>query len=200
MSPLSTGDLRESFPRTFGYPLTPTPATPSTLRLKSRTTPALACRLPRPDTQSGASISDLNFQPQPRQYPPPRDTFWIDVWKIALGIFLGSRISSLFFGIVFFVATLMFAAANAPSAAPQGRAAAAARDAVAPVDNIKPMIAEYLMLAKSKAIESDKAMVAESIADAYREKGDRKAATEWDEKVKRHEAVAAAGKKIKPVK
>jgi hypothetical protein len=140
-------------------------------------------------------MSDFNFQPQPRQYPPPRDTFWIDVWKIALGIFLGSLISSLFFGVVFFVATLLWAAVNAPRAAPQGRAAAQARDAVAPVDNIKPMIAEYLMLAKSKAIESDKAMVAESIANAYREKGDRKAATEWDEKVKRHRAAEDARKK-----
>ena len=63
-------------------------------------------------------MSDLNFQPQPRQYPPPRDTFWIDVWKIALGIFLGSVISCLFCGVLFFVATLMLAAATAPRAAP----------------------------------------------------------------------------------
>jgi|688.fasta_scaffold52606_3 hypothetical protein len=145
-------------------------------------------------------MSDFNFPPQPRQHPPPRDTFWIDVWKIALGIFLGSLISSLFFGVVFFVATVLWAAVNVPRAAPPGRAAAAAREAAAPVVSIKPMIAEYLMLAKSKAIESDKAMVAESIADAYREKGDQKAAAEWDEKVKRHEAAAAAGKKTKPLK
>lgn len=142
-------------------------------------------------------MSDLNFQPQPRQYPPPRDTFWIDVWKIALGIFLGSVISCLFCGVLFFVATLVFAAANAPRAAPPGRAAAAAREAAAPVVNIKAMIAEYLLLAKSKAIESDKAMVAESIADAYREKGDEKAAAEWDEKVKRHRAAADAGEKTR---
>jgi hypothetical protein len=62
------------------------------------------------------------------------------------------------------------------------------------------MIAEYLMLAKSKAIESDKAMVAESIADAYREKGDEKAAAEWYEKVRRHEAAEDARKKTRPVK
>ena len=133
-------------------------------------------------------MPDITIQPMPPRYAPPPSNFWVDVWKIALGIFLGSVISFLFCGLIALLAAAVLESRNAP------KSQQAQRAAVPPVDEISPMVAEYRVLARSKATERDKAAMAESIAAAYRERGNIKAANQWEETVQQHEAAAVVGK------
>lgn len=139
-------------------------------------------------------MPDFNFESPHSRRPPPSDTFWTDVWKIALGIFLGSVISFLFCGLITFLATLVWQAVNAP------RAPAPERATVITIDEINAMILEYKELTAADVSETEKAIAAGQIARAFRDRKDRKNLAEWEEKVRRHRAAAETGKKTNAVR
>jgi|GEM_PF-6960893 len=97
----------------------------------------------------------------------PRETseqFWSEVWKIALGIFLGSVISALFGGLLLIVAGAFlqwrFTAAAAPPSKP----------AIANIDDINEDILDYKALTRTDASEAEKAIAAGGVVKAFRQR------------------------------
>ena len=125
----------------------------------------------------------------PRPLPP--GGFWTDVAKIALGIFFGSVLTSIFCGILGFISWQVILS-SLPKPPKPG---------VVTVEEVNDMIRDYkAMTANPDARELQKAEAARAVAVAFSTRNDRKAAAEWLDKVRRHEAASTAGKKTGPVK
>jgi hypothetical protein len=117
--------------------------------------------------------------------------FWTDVFKIALGIFFGSVLTSIFGAVVGIASWNAFLASLPPPPNPN----------VATVEQINELILDYkAMTADPGARELQKAEAAESVARAFLTRKDKKSVQEWKNKAKRHEDASTAGKKTGPVK
>lgn len=125
--------------------------------------------------------------------PAPRDSFWLDVWKIALGVFLGSlltALAALICGIMLGFTFQMMAAAEKP---------APAKPEVVTIEEINDMIVDYKDLTRSPATELAKAKAASSVAAAFRQRRDAKNAEQWESKANRHRAAQDSWKRTGPV-
>jgi hypothetical protein len=140
-------------------------------------------------------MPDFQIRTDAPRFPPP-SVFWGDVWKITLGVCLGTLLAGLV-GVLFYLLALSIG--FGVGAAVAVKSAAAANEAVeaANVRRINEAIRDYEAIAAGDAGEQEKAEAADLVAEACRIARDAENLAVWQKNARTHQEAAAAGRKTR---